>query len=106
MGARVEIRLKNGTVLGQRISIPRGFAGARSSENGGDSVRKLMLAKFAAAAGSAIGPQRAAETARLIERLESLSASEIERLFDLACFSAPDSNAAKFEVDDAIYVAR
>jgi 2-methylcitrate dehydratase PrpD len=106
MGARVEIHLKNGTVLSQRISIPKGFAGARPSEDGGESVRQLMLAKFVAAAGSAIGPQQAAQAARLIERIESLSPAEIERLLDLACFSAPDANVAKFEVDDAIYVAR
>jgi 2-methylcitrate dehydratase PrpD len=106
MGARVEVRLKNGKMLSQQVSIPKGFAGGRPSEHVGESVRKLMLAKFVAAAGSAIGPERAAQTARLIERLPSLSPNEIERLFDLACFSALDANPANFEVNDAIYVSQ
>ncbi len=105
MGARVEIRLSDGRVLSRSVSIPRGFAGARTSENGGQNVRELMREKFAASAGSVIGAERAAEAARLIEDLESLSPAGVERLFDLACFPAPHANGGRLEPDDSAWLA-
>lgn len=105
MGARVAIRMSDGRVLSRSVSIPRGFAGARPSENGGQTVRELMREKFAASAGSVIGAERAAEAARLIEDLESLSPTGVERLFDLACFPVPAPNGGRLERDDSPWLA-
>jgi hypothetical protein len=91
MGARVEIRLHDGRVLGRSVSIPRGFAGATAGADGG-GVRELMREKFVAAASAALGPERAARAAALIEDLERLSPADVARFFDLACVAAPASS--------------
>jgi 2-methylcitrate dehydratase PrpD len=95
MGARVEIRLSNGRTLVRFVSIPRGFAGAPSSEAGGRSVRELMREKFVAAAGVIIGAGRAKETASLIEDLENLSPAGVARVLDLACCAVPHRSAKR-----------
>lgn len=94
MGARVEIRCFDGRVLTRTVSIPRGFAGASVSENGGKTVRQLMREKFDRCAREVIGEKRAAEVGDLIEQLETLSPSSVERLFDLACVPAFQLNHA------------
>lgn len=80
MGARVEIRLRDGRVLTRSVAIPRAFAGAPAE---GGNVRDLMREKFITAAGAVIGAQRAAQAAAMIEQIESLSAAQLERLLDL-----------------------
>lgn len=105
MGACVEIGLMNGKVLRHEVSIPKGFAGAQPSDNGGQTIRELMRAKFAAAAGYVIGPQRAAQVAGLLEEIELLSPNEIDRLFDLACLPAPVASFEGSKVEDALSVA-
>jgi 2-methylcitrate dehydratase PrpD len=93
MGARVRVRLRDGRVLSRSVSIPRGFAGAPEAD--GRGVRELMREKFVAAASTALGPERAARVAGLIEDLEALSAADVSRLFELACVAAPaPSNGA------------
>jgi 2-methylcitrate dehydratase PrpD len=87
MGARVEIRLRDGRVLSRSVSIPRGFAGAPRA--GGRGVRELMRAKFVTAASKALGAEGAGRAAGLIEDLEGLSAADVTRLFDLSCVAAP-----------------
>jgi 2-methylcitrate dehydratase PrpD len=89
MGARVEICLKDGRVLSHSVLIPRGFAGAPTSEAGGHSTRELMREKYVNAAGRVIGAHAAVESADLIEQLESLSPSDLARLIDLACLAVP-----------------
>jgi 2-methylcitrate dehydratase PrpD len=88
MGARVEIRLRDGRALGRSVSVPRGFRGAGADADG-RGVRELMREKFVAAASEAVGPERAARAARLVEDLEGLSGADVARLFDLACVAAP-----------------
>jgi 2-methylcitrate dehydratase PrpD len=90
LGARVEIRLRDGRVLSRSVSIPRGFAGAPASEAGGQSVRDLMRQKFISAAAVVVGAERAAEAATCIEDLESLSPAGVARLINLACLAVPD----------------
>jgi 2-methylcitrate dehydratase PrpD len=79
MGARVEMRLTDGRVLSSAVSIPHGFAGAQSA------VRELMREKLISAAAGVIGPARAIEVADLLDNLERLPATEVERLLHLAC---------------------
>ena len=81
LGARVEIRLADGRVLSREVSIPRGFAGARGDDDG----RRLMREKLVSAAGPVIGPERAAEAARVAEDLERLKPAAVARWLDLAC---------------------
>ena len=88
MGARVEVRLRDGRTLGRAVSIPRGFAGAPPDADG-RGVRELMREKFVAAASAALGGERASHVAGLLEDLERLSPSDVSRLFELACVSAP-----------------
>lgn len=87
MGARVEIRLRDGRRLGRAVSIPRGFAGAPAAGDG-RRVRDLMREKFVAAASAALGAGRAARAAVLLEDLERLSPSEVSGLYDLVCVDA------------------
>lgn len=93
MGARVEIRLKDGRLLSRSVSVPRGFAGAPVSA--AEGVRSLMREKFVGAASAAIGPERAARAAALIEEMETLSPANVAQLVELACVvpqaHAPDS---------------
>jgi 2-methylcitrate dehydratase PrpD len=96
MGARVEIRLRDGRVLGRSVSIPRGFKGA-AAEADGRGVRELMREKFVAAASAAVGPERAARAAGMIEDLGALSAADVSRLFGLMCVAAhaPSNGAGR-----------
>ncbi len=105
MGARVEIRLTNGRVLSRSVSIPRGFAGARTSENNGKTVRELMREKFNSSAARVIGAARAAEVCDLIEQLETLSPSGVERLFDLACIPISEPNNGRMEPANSAWLA-
>ncbi len=92
MGARVEIRLRDGRVLSHSVSIPHGFKGAAAGADG-RGVRELMREKFVASATTALGPDRAASVAGLIEELEALSPADVSRLFDLACVAAAPAPA-------------
>ncbi|HEX8503066.1 MAG TPA: MmgE/PrpD family protein [Pyrinomonadaceae bacterium] len=96
MGARVRIRLRDGRVLERAVSIPRGFAGAPTAPDG-RGVRELMREKFVSAATPALGPERAARAAAMIEDLEALSPADVARLFDLACVApaGADGNGAR-----------
>jgi 2-methylcitrate dehydratase PrpD len=100
MGARVEIRLKGGRLLSRSVSVPRGFAGAPASS--AEGVRGLMREKFVAAASAAIGPERAARAAALIEDLEALSPADVARLVELACVAAPDPAPDPAQAGDAV----
>lgn len=93
LGARVEIRLTDGRLLRRSVSIPAGFAGAEPAEAGGRSVRELMREKFITVAGDVIGTDRAAQTAGMIEDLESLSPAGVARLLGLACLPARSAGA-------------
>lgn len=84
LAATVEIRLSDGSTVRHSVSIPRGFAGA----DGPGDVRRLMSDKLTAAAGTAIGPERAAAVADLFEHLEHLSPSDVDRCLALACREA------------------
>jgi 2-methylcitrate dehydratase PrpD len=90
MGARVEIHLLNGTVLTRSVTIPKGFAGSLASDPGGSGLRQLMRKKFSDCAGTVIGARRAIDVLNLIEKLDSLSASELKVLIDLSCIPASD----------------
>jgi len=79
LGARVAIHLRDGRVLEQSVTIPRGFAGS------GADTRALMREKFLACAATALGPRRAAEAAAAIETIETIDAGE---LAGLACMPA------------------
>jgi hypothetical protein len=85
LGARVELRLRDGRVLHKSVSIPRGFAGAHPAEAGGETNRDLMWAKFTAAAAPVIGVEPAATVAGLIAKIESLSPAGVVQLFEGAC---------------------
>jgi hypothetical protein len=95
LGATVEMRLKDGRILRQSVSIPQGFMGGRPSEAEGKTTRELMREKFVAAAGEVLGVQRAVDTASLIEELETLSPADFRRLLDLACLRSTESAAGE-----------
>jgi len=80
LGARVEIRMRDGRVLSRAVSIPQGFAGTELK-----TIRELMRAKYMRHASAAIGALRARDSALAIEHLESLSAHEVKELFESAC---------------------
>ena len=76
-------------MLRRSVSIPRGFAGARPDYADARSVRELMREKLIASASLALGSERAARVAELVEDLEGLSPDGVARLFDLACVAPP-----------------
>jgi 2-methylcitrate dehydratase PrpD len=83
MGARVEIRLANGSLLRSEVSIPRAFAGS-GGDGRGATVRDLMRKKFATAAATVVGPESANDAASAIENLDQLSSAEVMRLLESA----------------------
>lgn len=84
LGARVEIRLRDGRVLSRAVSIPRGFAGSDPK-----TTRELMRAKFMRHVSSSIGAMRARDASLGIERMERLSAHEVRSLLETACVATP-----------------
>lgn len=78
LGARVEIHLRDGRVLQQAVSIPRGFAGH------GEDVRALMRDKFLRSATPVLGAARAEEMSTRIEALESMTRAGVGELGALA----------------------
>jgi 2-methylcitrate dehydratase PrpD len=82
MGARVEIRMRDGRVLTRAVSIPHGFAGSDPKH-----VRELMRMKFMRNVSSAIGAMRARDTCLGIERIDRLSAHEVKSLLETACMA-------------------
>lgn len=89
LGARVTIRMKDGRILKQAVSIPRGFCNALRSNADESNLRHLMKKKFMSAAGAVIGHERATKMMMLVENLESLPPSGIEEIMDLACIPSP-----------------
>jgi hypothetical protein len=90
LGARVEMRLRNGRRLSQSVLIPRGFAGADTGAAGAATTRDLMREKFIDAAGDVIGFERATRAARTIEQVETLSPDDVARFFQGACLPSPE----------------
>jgi 2-methylcitrate dehydratase PrpD len=79
LGARVEIRLRDGRALQRAVSIPRGFAGH------GDDVRTLMRDKFLRSATPVLGAARASEVSTRLETLETMTRAGVGELVVLAC---------------------
>lgn len=106
LGARLEIRLRDGRRFQKSVSIPRGFAGAPLAEANGQNVRDLMREKFLAAAGNVIGSGPATEVARMIEGLETLPPGCLPRLLQLACLPPkPDKSLKSAESDILLSLA-
>jgi len=93
MGARVEIRTFDGRLLSNTVQIPKGFAGAATTDGG---VRGLMREKFFACSESSIGRERAKQVVGLIENIETLSATGIADLFELACIAGTNGAHTSF----------
>jgi hypothetical protein len=94
LGARVKVLLKNGEKLEGAAPIARGFAGSVNGGPGRKTVRELMRNKFVEAATPIVGWERAMQAADLIEHLDSLSAKELARFFDLACLASFEHGSA------------
>jgi 2-methylcitrate dehydratase PrpD len=93
LGARVEIRLRDGRVLTRTVAIPRAFAGS------GDDVRSLMRDKFVRSAAPMLGVVRAREVCTRIENLETLTRAGVREWLGALASSpagaAPSRGAAR-----------
>lgn len=79
IGARLCVRLRDGSELLAEVDIPEGAAGPDTRAR----HREIARAKFVGNAVPLLGSDGAAEAAALVERLPEASASDVGRLLDV-----------------------
>lgn len=81
LGASVKLGIRGGQVWEETVAIPRGFAGSGNWQ----SLRNLARHKYYVQASPQLGTANTTQAANLIDHLEKLEPTDMQRLVQLNC---------------------